>query len=343
MAESEVVDTVHGSQNSQKTIEYSLEGIDGNRSLSGDTEDHPEEKNTNSAHAAEGNSVTLNPQEVGEDPTLQGGSAEHGDGTNELEKKADSPEGNSVLNPQQQMNAEESPTTQGGFVEHGKGAEEINDQPKGVEVGDQRQVSEGDKDKRGSQDDQSEADSNYHGRSEESALSEAVNKDKVECPTNQKGNNNPGSVNTKENAVPDTEDGNTKTEIKDPQEDSEEPMEQGEVRNNEPSSKSDETDVQDSQEVSEKQDGDDSEMEVDHDTGQASAMAKSEPKHTTKGTGDGTGQGGSSAKAGSKRKNAAKEMDDDDDSDDDSGYGYPWGRPWASRDTQAYRSGYQVS
>lgn len=80
--------------------------------------------------------------------------------------------------------------------------------------------------------------------------------------------------------------------------------------------------------------------------GHTSAEAGNNRNHTTKAVGDGSRQGDSQAEAKTKRKNSPEKKDDDDDDDiilGDSGYGYRSDRSWASRDTQRYRSGYQVS
>ena len=267
MAESEaasIVEATTESQDSQNTIEYSLQGTNG--SLSGDTADHPENILAKKTH------------------------------------EADSPEGKTVSpgikNPPEQMNTGEN---QGGQVEDGEGNNNLKDEKSKTDT--QGQVSElVKKDSR----DESQEDSNNQGKSENSALTEIVNKRESDDPTNQTSEGGsdpvPGLVKSEENSIPDTELGRNESQDQ--------------------SSTSEKTDNQDSQEDSkeamEQDEGENDEMEVDEETGQV-AGAGSEPEHSAEGMDE--------------------EKFSSDSSDDDS----YWGRPWASRDTQLYRAGYPVS
>ena len=298
----------------QKQNKHSIEGTIEHETLSGDRGDHPEK---NDADSSEGDLFTLNAGE----PRGGSGPPAHGEGTSEFEKKVDVSEGNSALNLQQKINADtnlatqersaehgegttkimeeadllggnsvvdppeqmEISTTQGGSAECGEGTNESHDQPKGVEMGAQGQMNEGKKDNGDSQD-QSVANSDCHDKSENSILTEAMNKGEGDCPTEQinEGDNHPGSKDTEENAASDGEGENG--QFREPSSTSDNPQEEPmeldvTVRNSKSRESFDKVDVQNSVNNSEEQGGGDTKMEVDDVTGQVSPETKSEPEH----------------------------------------------------------------
>ena len=209
MAESEatsIVEATTESQDSQNTIEYSLQGTNG--SLSGDTADHPENIPAKKAH------------------------------------EADSPGGKTVSpgikNPPEQMNTGEN---QGGQVEDGERNNNLKDEKSKTDT--QGQVSElVVKDSRDESQEDSNNQGKSENSALTEIVTKRENDDPTNQTSEGGSDPVPGLVKSEENSIPDTELGRNesqdhssstseKTDNQDSQEDSKEVMEQDEGENDE--------------------------------------------------------------------------------------------------------------